>query len=86
MDNMVADLRSSSCTVPDREPPPFRKYKSLHFHHLVTPNCGSIRQLEENVQLAREFTPLSAHQMTSLASRAEPVSKQAMFFKFVTRS
>src|SRR5260370_26323424 len=47
--------------------------------------CDSIRQLEENVQLAREFPPLSAHQLTSLAARAEPVSKQAMFFKFVTR-
>ncbi len=32
--------------------------------------CDSIRQLEENVQLAREFTPLSEHQMTSLAARA----------------
>ena len=48
--------------------------------------CDSIRQLEENVQLAREFTPLSAHQMKSLAARAEPVSKQAMFFKFVARA
>jgi aryl-alcohol dehydrogenase-like predicted oxidoreductase len=48
--------------------------------------CDSIRQLEENVQLAREFTPLSAHQMTSLAARAEPVSRQAMFFKFVART
>jgi aryl-alcohol dehydrogenase-like predicted oxidoreductase len=47
--------------------------------------CDSIPQLEENVQLARDFTPLSAHQMTTLAARAEPVSKQAMFFKFVSR-
>ncbi len=34
--------------------------------------CDSIRQLEENVQLARDFTPLSAHQMTSLAARPSP--------------
>lgn len=47
--------------------------------------CDSTRQLEENVQLAREFTPLSAHEMSMLAARAEPVSKQAMFFKYVTR-
>jgi hypothetical protein len=47
--------------------------------------CDSVQQLEENVQLAREFTPLSAHQMSALSARAEPVSKQAMFFKFVTR-
>jgi aryl-alcohol dehydrogenase-like predicted oxidoreductase len=51
----------------------------------VIVGCDSIQQLEENVQLAREFTPLSAHQMSTLAARAEPVSKQAMFFKFVTR-
>jgi aryl-alcohol dehydrogenase-like predicted oxidoreductase len=47
--------------------------------------CDNVQQLEENVQLAREFTPLSAHQMSALSARAEPVSKQAMFFKFVTR-
>src|ERR1035441_7177057 len=47
----------------------------------VIVGCDSIQQLEENVLLARQFTPLSAHQMTSLAARAEPVSKQAMFFK-----
>jgi len=51
----------------------------------VIVGCDSIKQLEENVQLARDFTPLSAHQMTTLAARAEPVSKQAMFFKFVSR-
>jgi aryl-alcohol dehydrogenase-like predicted oxidoreductase len=51
----------------------------------VIVGCDSIRQLEENVQLAREFTPLSAHQMSALSARAEPVSKQAMFFKYVTR-
>jgi aryl-alcohol dehydrogenase-like predicted oxidoreductase len=47
--------------------------------------CDSVQQLEENVQLAREFTPLSAHQMASLTARAEPVSKQALFFRFVSR-
>jgi aryl-alcohol dehydrogenase-like predicted oxidoreductase len=51
----------------------------------VIVGCDSIQQLEENVLLARQFTPLSAHQMTSLAARAEPVSKQAMFFKYVSR-
>jgi aryl-alcohol dehydrogenase-like predicted oxidoreductase len=48
--------------------------------------CDSIAQLEENVQLAREFTPLSPHQMTSLVARAEPVSKPALFFRFVSRT
>lgn len=44
--------------------------------------CDSIEQLEHNVQLAREFTPLSEQQMGALVARAEPVSKQALFFRF----
>jgi aryl-alcohol dehydrogenase-like predicted oxidoreductase len=51
----------------------------------VIVGCDSIRQLEENVQLAREFTPLSAPQMESLSARAEPVSKPALFFRYVSR-
>jgi aryl-alcohol dehydrogenase-like predicted oxidoreductase len=47
--------------------------------------CDSIQQLEQNVQLAREFTPLSAHQLTALTAKAEPVAKPALFFRFVTR-
>lgn len=48
--------------------------------------CDSTAQLEENVQLAREFTPLSQQQMTALTQRAEPVSKQSLFFRFYERA
>jgi aryl-alcohol dehydrogenase-like predicted oxidoreductase len=48
--------------------------------------CDSMQQLEENVQLAREFTPLSQQQMASLAEKAEPVSKQSLFFRFYERA
>jgi len=44
--------------------------------------CDSIAQLEENVQLARDFTPLSQQEMAALTAKAEPVSKQALFFRF----
>ena len=44
--------------------------------------CDSIAQLEENVTLAREYTPLSGTQMASLNSRAESVSQQSLFFRF----
>jgi uncharacterized protein len=44
--------------------------------------CDSIAQLEENVQLARDFTPLSHQQLAALTAKAEPVSKQALFFRF----
>ncbi len=48
--------------------------------------CDSIQQLEQNVELAREFTPLSAHQMTTLSAKAEPCAKPALFFRFVSRA
>ena len=44
--------------------------------------CDSVTQLEQNVQLAREFTPFNQKQMTALVEKAEPVSKQALFFRF----
>ncbi|MGD0096802.1 MAG: aldo/keto reductase [Terracidiphilus sp.] len=47
--------------------------------------CDTIAQLEENVQLAREFTPLSDNQVAGLVARAEPVSKPSLFFRFYDR-
>jgi aryl-alcohol dehydrogenase-like predicted oxidoreductase len=47
--------------------------------------CDNVQQLEHNVQLARDFTPLSGHQMTALTAKAEPVAKPALFFRFVSR-
>jgi predicted aldo/keto reductase-like oxidoreductase len=43
--------------------------------------CDTIAQLEENVQLARDFTPLSENQMAGLTGRTEPIAKQALFFR-----
>ena len=47
--------------------------------------CDSIGQLEENVQLAREFTPLSETQQAELVARAESVAKPSLFFRFYDR-
>jgi hypothetical protein len=44
--------------------------------------CDTIAQLEENVQLAREFTPLNDKQTTELVARAEICSKPSLFFRF----
>ncbi|MGE5127153.1 MAG: aldo/keto reductase [Betaproteobacteria bacterium] len=52
----------------------------------VIVGCDSAAQLEENVSLAREFTPLSPAQMAALEAKAEPVSKQALFFRFFDRA
>ena len=48
--------------------------------------CDSVAQLEENVRLAREFTPLSSAQMTALQAKTEPVSRQSLFFRFYSRA
>jgi uncharacterized protein len=48
--------------------------------------CDSIAQLEENVQLARDFTPLSTQQLAELTTRSEPVSKPSLFFRFYDRA
>ena len=51
----------------------------------VIVGCDNIAQLEENVMIAREFTPLSERQMAAIAAKAQPVAKAALFFRFVTR-
>jgi aryl-alcohol dehydrogenase-like predicted oxidoreductase len=48
--------------------------------------CNSVAQLEENVQLARQFTPLSESQMAALSEKAKPVAQQALFFRFLKRA
>jgi aryl-alcohol dehydrogenase-like predicted oxidoreductase len=52
----------------------------------VIVGCDNVAQLEENVQIAREFTPLSQSQMMALNNLAEPVAKQSLFFRFTDRS
>jgi len=48
--------------------------------------CDSIAQLEENVQLARDFTPLNRQQLAELTARSETVSKPSLFFRFYDRA
>ncbi len=43
--------------------------------------CDSPAQVEENVRLAREFTPLNDRQLASLSERTEPIARQALFFR-----
>jgi uncharacterized protein len=48
--------------------------------------CDSVAQLEHNVQLARDFTPFNQQQMIALSEKAQPVSRQALFFRFYDRA
>lgn len=43
--------------------------------------CDSVAQLEENVRLSREFTPLNDTQMAALVARTLPIHRQALFFR-----
>jgi aryl-alcohol dehydrogenase-like predicted oxidoreductase len=48
--------------------------------------CDNIAQLDQNVEIAREFTPLSQSQMAALNELAAPVAQQSLFFRFTDRS
>jgi len=43
--------------------------------------CDGIAQLEENIAIARGFTPLAGSEMAVLEERARPVHRQALFFR-----
>lgn len=47
--------------------------------------CDSVAQVEECVNMARAFTPLSDGQMTQLTDKTEPIAKQALFFRLMPR-
>jgi len=47
----------------------------------VIVGCDSVAQVEEDVALARAFTPLSPSQMAGLTARTAPVAKQALSFR-----
>jgi aryl-alcohol dehydrogenase-like predicted oxidoreductase len=51
----------------------------------VIVGCDNIAQLDENVRIAREFTPLSQAQMSAITKRAAPIARQATFFHSETR-
>ncbi len=48
--------------------------------------CDNLGQLEENVKIARHFTPLSHGQMAALDAASEPVAKQSLFYRFTDRT
>ena len=62
------------------------RYTLSHPVSTVIIGCDNIAQLDENVQIAREFTPLSETQIGTLKDMAEPVAKQSLFFRFTDRS
>ncbi len=57
------------------------RYTLSHPVSTVIIGVDTIAQLEQNVEIARTFTPLSAAQMAAVATKAEPVKRQALFFR-----
>jgi len=51
----------------------------------VIVGIDNLAQLEQNVKLAKAFTPLSEAQMAAIAHKTEPIAKQALFFRFFER-
>jgi predicted aldo/keto reductase-like oxidoreductase len=47
----------------------------------VIVGCDSIAQLEQNITIARGFTPLASAEMAALEERTRPVHRQALFFR-----
>ncbi len=62
------------------------QYALTHPVSTVIIGCDNIAQLEENVHIARNFTPLSHNQMAELDAAAKPVAEAALFYRFTDRS
>lgn len=43
--------------------------------------CDDVAQLEENVAIARDFTPLNAEQLAALEAKTASIRRQALFFR-----
>jgi len=57
------------------------RYVLSHPVSTVIIGCDTVAQLEENVAIARAFTPLSAAQAETLERRTEAIARQALFFR-----
>jgi hypothetical protein len=47
----------------------------------VIVGCSTVAQVEENVGIAKAFTPLPATKLTELQARTEVIKRQALFFR-----
>ena len=70
--------------APERIRVTMRHYTLSHPVRHVIIGCDNLAQLEESVQIAREFTPLSETQIAPLKEMAAPV-QQSLFFRFTDR-
>lgn len=43
--------------------------------------CDNPEQVEENVRIVKEFTPLTEKKMAELVAKTQEIQKQALFFR-----
>jgi predicted aldo/keto reductase-like oxidoreductase len=60
---------------------PFFRFALSHPVSTIVIGCDDLRQLEENVRLARLFTPMVAEEMEQLVHRVAPCARQLMYYK-----
>lgn len=72
----VKATRTGTLTMPEA----MRYVLSLPVSTVIV-GCDSIAQLEENVAIARAFTPLSGAQLAALEAKAAPVAQQSLWFR-----
>ena len=61
-------------------------YALSHPVSTIIIGIDSIAQLEENVMLAREFTPLAAPQLQTISAKTEVIASQALWFRNFERA
>jgi hypothetical protein len=73
-------------TEPNREPGKITMREALDYVlslpvSTVIIGCDSVAQLEENVELARTFNPITEAQRLALTEQTKPIAEDALFFR-----
>jgi hypothetical protein len=61
-------------------------YALSHPVSTIIIGIDSVAQLEENVTLAREFTPLAEPQLRAITAKTEAIASQALWFRNFERA
>ncbi|UCF85586.1 MAG: aldo/keto reductase [Desulfobacteraceae bacterium] len=79
---MKVYFRGLAVRIPDfRSMEPFFRFALSQPVTTAVIGCDDLRQLEENVGLARSFRPLSNEEMRELESIISPYARQLMYYK-----
>jgi aryl-alcohol dehydrogenase-like predicted oxidoreductase len=83
----VEEQRKKSPNTPPVRTPGTITIREAMYYSLSMPvstciiGCDTVAHVEENVTLAREFTPLNPQQIAAISEKARPVADQGLFFR-----